>query len=284
MNKEILVVDDEKEIRELCRDILDAEGFSVEVASDGYEALEKMEKFNFVIYIIDIIMPKIDGLELISKIKKRKPLAVIIVTTGYSSIEGAVRAVHAGAFQYLAKPLSAPELIDTVKKGLEFYNFLYGPLTKTIEPLKEIDKLRGIILFNSFDEKLKDEIYSKGELRTFEKDRNLNLSDIEKSFFIIKKGELSVWYNDKSIDYLTQGDCWGEESILGEDAIFTKLHTELDTEIIVFKIGNLLSLLNENQKRQFLINVTKSIYYKWIRSVQRISMLKTLEANKLLQI
>jgi two-component system phosphate regulon sensor histidine kinase PhoR len=170
MNKEILVVDDEKYIRELCRDILEAEGYSVEMASNGEEALQKMRQFNFVIYIIDIIMPGIDGLELISRIKKREPLAVIIVTTGFSSIEGAVKAVHAGAFQYLSKPLSAPELLQTVKKGLEFYNFLYGPLTKTIEPVKEVDKLHGIILFNNLSENTKNKINNTTTTITFSKE------------------------------------------------------------------------------------------------------------------
>ena len=283
MNKQILVVDDEKDIRELCKDILEGEGFSVELASDGEEALKKMGDYNFVIFIIDIIMPKIDGLELITKIKKRKPLAVIIVTTGFSSIEGAVRAVHAGAFQYLSKPLSASELIKAVKNGLEFYNFLYGPLTQTIEPVKEIDKLRGIVLFDQLSDKLKSEIYESSKKKVIKRGETIDISNAN-SFFIVQKGEISVWYNDKSIDYLTKGDSWGGETILGEDALFTKLIAEIDCEILLFNIDTILSFMDMAQREKFFINVTKSIYYKWIKSVQRISMLKTLDSTKIMKV
>ncbi len=283
MNKEILVVDDERDIRELCRDILETEGFSVELASDGEEALQKMQQFNFVIFIIDIIMPKIDGLELISRIKKRKPLSIIIVTTGFSSIEGAVRAVHAGAFQYLSKPLSAPELIQAVKKGLEFYNFLYGPLTKTIEPLKEVDKLKGIMLFNEMSEEAKKKLQSISSYDKFLKGSEV-LDKAEEGFFIVQEGEISVWYNDNSIEYLTKGDSWGEETILGENASFSTLRAETDVEILFFKMEDILSMLAPDEKELFFKNIMKSIYYKWIKSVQRISMLKTLDSQKIMSI
>ena len=284
MNKEILIVDDEKEIRELCKDILQGEDYNVALAGDAEEALKKMNDYNFVLFIVDIIMPKIDGLELILKIKQRQPLAVIIVTTGYSSIEGAVRAVHAGAFQYLAKPLNANELVSAVSKGLEFHNFLYGPLSETIEPVKEIDEMRGILLFKDLSEKSKTKIYSVSKRISFEKSDSLDIN-LGKGFFVISEGELSVWYNNTSIEYLTKGDTWGEEEILGENSIFTNLRAESDIELLFFKLDKILEILKENNELElFKSNITKSIYYKWIKSAQRIAMLKLVNTNNIIKI
>ena len=279
MNNEILIVDDEKEIRELCKDILKSEGYNVELAKDAEEALQKMDNYNFVLFIVDIIMPKIDGLELILKIKEKRPLAVIIVTTGYSSIEGAVRAVHAGAFQYLAKPLNANELVSAVNKGLEFYNFLYGPLSETFEPVKEIDKMRGILLFKDLNETNKKKIYALSKKIMLKKTDSLD-SHQQKGFFVVQEGELSVWYNNTSIEYLTKGDTWGEEIILGENSVFSSLRAETNSELLFFDFNKILAIINETDDLElFKLNTTKSIYYKWIKSAQRIAMLKLINTN-----
>ena len=103
MKKHILVVDDEQGVREICKDFLEEEGYRITLAVDGQDALEKMDNDDFDLYLIDMAMPKIDGFELMKLIKKSHPLAVIIVLTGFSSIEGAIKAVHAGAYQYLSK-------------------------------------------------------------------------------------------------------------------------------------------------------------------------------------
>ena len=133
MSKHILVVDDEQSIRDLCREILQDEGYKITVAVDGEDALEKLKDDYFDLFLIDYMMPRMDGFELMLKIKKRQPLSVIIITTGYSSIDGAVKAVHAGAFQYLSKPINPEELIDVVKKGLLYGESLFGPAQQAFE-------------------------------------------------------------------------------------------------------------------------------------------------------
>ena len=116
MQSHILVVDDDKTIRMLCKEILEEAGYKVTLAADGEEALEKMDYDDFDLYLVDMVMPRMDGLELMKKIKQKQPLAVVMILTGFSSIEGAIKAVHAGAFQYLSKPINIDELLNAVKE------------------------------------------------------------------------------------------------------------------------------------------------------------------------
>ena len=138
MKKHILIVDDEHSIRELCKELLEEEGYKVTLAVDGKDALDKMDFEVFDLFLVDMAMPRIGGFELMKMIKKKQPLAVIIILTGFSSIEGAVKAVQAGAYQYLSKPINADELFEIVKKGIQYSEDLYGPLQKAFEPNTEI--------------------------------------------------------------------------------------------------------------------------------------------------
>jgi len=94
MKKHILIVDDELTIRELCKELLEEEGYEVTLAVDGQDALDKMDYDIFDLFLVDMAMPRIGGFELMKMIKRKQPLAVIVILTGFSSIEGAVKAVH----------------------------------------------------------------------------------------------------------------------------------------------------------------------------------------------
>lgn len=116
----ILVVDDELGMREGCRKVLTEEGYEVETAEDGAAGLELFKKRNnFAAAIIDIKMPKMDGLELIKKIHEHDRDAVLLVITAYSTIESAVEATKRGAYGYIPKPFTPDELLIPVKNGLE---------------------------------------------------------------------------------------------------------------------------------------------------------------------
>ena len=282
MKKHLLVVDDELNIRNVCKDILEDEGYRVSMAADGFEALEKMDTEYYELFIIDMIMPGMDGLQLLKKIKKRQPLAVVIITTGFSSIEGAVKAVHAGAFQYLSKPLNADELVDTVEKGLSHSERLYGPLQNAFKSSapEEIEQLKGSvnIVFEGIDQTDKKELFRIGQVIKFNQGDDITTNDrIIDRFFMIKSGEVSVWADDVSIDYIRKGDCWGEEEFLLKDAGFTKLRAESSVEILGFENNDLIAFLDKKGdffKNKFYQNLTNSLYYKWRKSVQRIVMLK----------
>ena len=120
MKQKILIVDDEKAIRDSIKMILDDEGFETYTASDGEEALNKITEGDFDVVISDIKMPKIDGMELLEKSSKIAPNTFFIIMTAYASISTAIQALRAGAYDYLIKPVEFDDLLIRLKRLLEF--------------------------------------------------------------------------------------------------------------------------------------------------------------------
>lgn len=120
MFAKILVVDDEKAIRDSLNMILSDEGYSVISAADGEEALNFLNKDDFDIVITDIKMPNIDGMELLSKGTKNSPSTFFIIMTAYASVNTAVEALRYGAYDYIIKPVEFDDLIMRVKRLLDY--------------------------------------------------------------------------------------------------------------------------------------------------------------------
>jgi DNA-binding NtrC family response regulator len=118
-NPRILVVDDEMIVCESCRRILEEEGYEVETALSGREAFEKMKASPFDIVITDLKMPGIDGMEVLKTFRKEYPDSIIIMITGFSTVETAVEAMKLGAFDYIPKPFTPDEVSIVVKKAIE---------------------------------------------------------------------------------------------------------------------------------------------------------------------
>ncbi|MBN1326484.1 MAG: sigma-54-dependent Fis family transcriptional regulator [Candidatus Cloacimonetes bacterium] len=115
-NFRILIVDDEPDMRESLRDLLSRDGYHIEEASDGEEALDLYRQNSFDIVISDIIMQNMDGIELLKQLKKVDPEAVVILITGYSSIQGAISAIKMGAEDYFTKPFKAIEIKKIIQR------------------------------------------------------------------------------------------------------------------------------------------------------------------------
>ncbi len=115
----ILVVDDEETQREMLGGFLKKEGYSVSLADSGEEALKICQDKFFEVALIDLKMPGMDGIGLLSKLKEINPEIQVIVMTAYASIETAVEAMKQGAFNYVNKPVDLEELRITIKKALE---------------------------------------------------------------------------------------------------------------------------------------------------------------------
>ncbi len=115
----ILVVDDEQIVCESCQRILEEDGYEVEIALTGQEAFEKMKENPFDIVITDLKMPTIDGMDVLRHFRKEYPEAIIIMITGFSTVETAVEAMKLGAFDYIPKPFTPDEVSIVVKKALE---------------------------------------------------------------------------------------------------------------------------------------------------------------------
>ncbi len=115
----ILIVDDEEIVRESLGNWFREEGYHVAMAASGKEALEKVAAESWDIYLIDIKMPGMDGLELQRKIMEINPQATIIIMTAYASVETAVRAMKQGAYDYIVKPFDPDDLEHLIRNAVE---------------------------------------------------------------------------------------------------------------------------------------------------------------------
>ncbi len=284
MKKHVLVVDDEQRVREICKEFLEEEGYRVTTAIDGQDALGKMDNDDFDLYLVDIAMPRIGGLELMNMIKKKQPLSVIIILTGFSSIEGAVKAVHAGAFQYLSKPINADELLDAVKKGLEYSQDLYGPLLKIFEPGTVTVEKGESVLLNGFSPDNKVDFMSLSSIYKYDVSENIPMNDKKaNSILLVESGEVSVWLSGTSIDFLRKWDTWNEESFILNSAVDCKLRAETAVKIRLFDRKKLLDFFGykgEKLLKKFMINLANCMFLKWRKSTQRIVMLKLVTADR----
>jgi DNA-binding NtrC family response regulator len=113
----ILIVDDEERIRTILAAILAGEGYQVETAGDGIEALERGAAFRPDVLIVDLQMPRMDGIETISRFKERVPHAAAIILTAHGSIQSAVQAIKSGAYDYLTKPFDNDQLLMVVRRA-----------------------------------------------------------------------------------------------------------------------------------------------------------------------
>ena len=119
MSARILIVDDEEIVIRSCKRILDGDEFQVESVQDGREALRKVEENPYDVIILDIMMPNIDGLEVLRRVKETHPNVDVIMITGLSQIDTAVQAMKLGAFDYISKPFEPDELKLVVYRALE---------------------------------------------------------------------------------------------------------------------------------------------------------------------
>ena len=116
----ILIVDDEASIVQSLSGLLTDEGFEVNTASNGYEALQRIEAEAPDLVLLDIWMPGIDGIETLKEIKQKYPTIQVIMITGHGTIETAVQATKHGAFDFIEKPLSIDKVIVAINNALNF--------------------------------------------------------------------------------------------------------------------------------------------------------------------
>jgi len=118
LNESILVVDDDTELRKVLSSILSEEGYSVKTVENGKQAIEVSEKTRFDLALIDIKLPDMEGTELLNRLKAKQPHIVMIIVTGFPTIENAMGAVNKGADGYILKPFEIQKLLQAVRKHL----------------------------------------------------------------------------------------------------------------------------------------------------------------------
>jgi DNA-binding response OmpR family regulator len=115
----ILVVDDDESVRVTLAAVLAAEGYRVESAASGAEALMMAESTEFELLLTDLCLDDTDGVQVLAQVQRRWPDCVSILLTGYASVDSAIAALRSGAYDYLCKPCPAADLLATVARGLE---------------------------------------------------------------------------------------------------------------------------------------------------------------------
>ena len=115
----VLVVDDDKVLQQSVRDALEYHQFSVEVADDGKEAVEKVYGSKFDLVVMDVNMPHMSGIEALVEMKKHDPSLIVLIMTAYSNVTDAVKAVKEGAYNYLEKPITSDNLVALIKRALK---------------------------------------------------------------------------------------------------------------------------------------------------------------------
>ncbi|RMD69088.1 MAG: sigma-54-dependent Fis family transcriptional regulator [Bacteroidetes bacterium] len=119
MPVKILIVDDEKSIRRTLREILEFEKYEVDEAADGLECLVKVKRTRYDVIILDIKMPKMDGMEALERIQGLAPDTPVIMISGHATIDTAVEAVKRGAFDFISKPPDLNRVLITIRNALD---------------------------------------------------------------------------------------------------------------------------------------------------------------------
>ena len=196
MSKKILVVEDEKNIAELERDYLEANGYTVEIEFDGKSGLDKALGSDYDLVILDVMLPGIDGFEVCRQIRKHKEFPVLMVSAKKDEIDK-IRGLGLGADDYVTKPFSPSELVARVKAHLARYERLIGSAT----PENDIVEIRGIKI-----DKTARRVWVNGEEKQFTtKEFDLLTFLAENPNHVFTKEELfkEIWNMDSVGDIAT---------------------------------------------------------------------------------
>ena len=159
----VLIVDDEKFIRDILADFLGMEGYQVRTAEDGAAALEELSRGPYDLILSDLKMPKMGGIELLEKVSLLAPSALTVIMTGFGTVETAIDAMKRGAYDYILKPFKMEEVIHVVQRGLEKQRLsaenlrlkealsLYK-VSEAIQASLSLDEVMGTLANTSIDE------------------------------------------------------------------------------------------------------------------------------------
>ncbi len=153
----VLVVDDELVVRDSVKEWLEDEGFSVEMAGSGAEALEKIARQEFNLMLLDVKMPGMDGVEVFRRAKEMRPDLPVAMMTAYATVENAVEAMKLGAIDYLLKPFDIEALVSMVVQR-------FRSIQRVTEREIEVGAVILAAGFGSFDPKTGKNTYGYGEL------------------------------------------------------------------------------------------------------------------------
>lgn len=193
--KKVLIVDDDVELRANLSEILKGAGYYIAEAPSGKEAIEKIASKDFDIALLDLMMPKMSGIDVLKEIKKIKPKIRVIMITAFATVENAVDAIKKGASDYIAKPFRIDDLLTTIRRVIEEGRFEEG-----------ITKLNLDYTLSSLSNPIRRNILkllqTRKSMRLMEIVRELDIEDHTKVVFHLKMlKESSLINHDKGKSY-----------------------------------------------------------------------------------
>lgn len=145
MSAKILIVDDEKAVRESLEEILKLEDYQVETVSSGEKALELINETDYDLVLLDLKMSGIDGVEVMKQITRYAPETKVIILTGHGTLESAIEALRTGAEDYMLKPFEASTILDSIGRALsknaqkKRKELLIEQLESSLDQLKDVE-------------------------------------------------------------------------------------------------------------------------------------------------
>jgi len=136
-NIKVLIADDDKIIADILKELISNSDRSIDVCHDGLDAIEKIQKERFDLIIVDLIMPRVGGLDVLKFVKKIHPETIVIIITGYASLETAITAIKEGAYDYIRKPCKLEEMRIVVDRATDNIK-LNRENKKLLEKLQQI--------------------------------------------------------------------------------------------------------------------------------------------------
>jgi DNA-binding NtrC family response regulator len=148
----VLVIDDERSIRNTLKEILEFEKYQVDLAEDGMKALELLKNTEYDVVLCDIKMPGMDGIEVLQKVEELKPDTPVVMISGHGNIDTAVESIKKGAFDFIEKPLDLNRLLITLRNAMDKSTLM----TETKVLRKKVSKRYDIIGESQAIQKVKD--------------------------------------------------------------------------------------------------------------------------------
>jgi CheY-like chemotaxis protein len=193
--KKILIVDDDKELRDHLNEILKGAGYETDQAASGKEAVEKNVDEDYDLILLDLMMPKMSGTDVLSELRKVSPRSRVIMITAFATIDNAVDLIKRGASDYIAKPFKIDDLLARIRRVLEEASFdscgVKGDLDCILSSLSNPIRRRIIHI-----------ISIRKTVRLMELVRELGIDDHTKVIFHIKiLREAGILEQDKDRSY-----------------------------------------------------------------------------------
>jgi DNA-binding response OmpR family regulator len=169
MKFSILIVDDDTNLLSVLKSLF-AESLDVTTCSDGSEAIETCQRRHFDVILSDIMMPGASGLEVLKQARIRDPNTIVVLITGFASLETAIDAIREGAYDYITKPFKLEQLKNVVKNALERVQLIRENqrlLEELQEAYRQINLIKGIMgIEGRLSETLHDETVPESERKT----------------------------------------------------------------------------------------------------------------------